>query len=178
MSEYRIQSETLEAIGDAIRSKTGGSALIAPEDMADEIASIQTGGASPWELIADYTSDAIATTVVVDIPSEYQNENVYMVSFNGNFTREEYPYFGVNGSFSTYTTGCTKLNTSLYLCKRPTNNGAQVRGTSERTGYAFCVPNLSGSSSGVYPVRTVSVRSYYEDCISSGMNIKVWRLVE
>lgn len=44
MSEYLIQSETLEDIADAIRSKTGGSALIAPEDMADEIESIQTGG--------------------------------------------------------------------------------------------------------------------------------------
>lgn len=47
MSEYRIQSETLEAIGDAIRSKTGGSALIAPEDMATEIASISGGGSLP-----------------------------------------------------------------------------------------------------------------------------------
>lgn len=43
MSEYRIQSETLEAIGDAIREKTGGSALINPEDMATEIASISGG---------------------------------------------------------------------------------------------------------------------------------------
>ena len=47
MSEYRILSETLEAIGDAIREKTGGSALIAPEDMADEIASISGGGSLP-----------------------------------------------------------------------------------------------------------------------------------
>ena len=42
MSEYRIQSETLEDIADAIRGKTGGSALIAPEDMADEIDGLAT----------------------------------------------------------------------------------------------------------------------------------------
>lgn len=44
MSEYRIHSETLEGIADAIREKTGDSALIAPEDMATEIASISGGG--------------------------------------------------------------------------------------------------------------------------------------
>lgn len=46
MSDYLIQSSTLEDIADAIRSKTGGSALINPEDMADEIDSISTGGGS------------------------------------------------------------------------------------------------------------------------------------
>ena len=45
MSDYLIQSSTLEDIADAIRSKTGGSALINPEDIADAIDSIQTGGA-------------------------------------------------------------------------------------------------------------------------------------
>lgn len=58
MSEYRIQSETLEGIADAIREKAGDSALIAPEDMASEIASI-SGGDSPitmdtWTLASDY----------------------------------------------------------------------------------------------------------------------------
>lgn len=47
MSEYLIQSETLEDIADAIRAKTGGSSLIAPEDMADVIESIETGGVLP-----------------------------------------------------------------------------------------------------------------------------------
>lgn len=45
MAVRKINESTLTAIGNAIRSKTGGSALINPEDMASEIESIQTGGA-------------------------------------------------------------------------------------------------------------------------------------
>lgn len=44
MSEYRIQSETLTDIADAIRGKTGESSLIAPEDMASEIEGISGAG--------------------------------------------------------------------------------------------------------------------------------------
>ena len=44
MSEYRIQDATLTGIADAIRSKTGGSAPIVVNEMADEIESIPTGG--------------------------------------------------------------------------------------------------------------------------------------
>ena len=44
MADYLIHDSTLEDIADAIRSKTGGSSLIAPEDMPTEIASIETGG--------------------------------------------------------------------------------------------------------------------------------------
>ena len=44
MAVRKINESTLTAIGNAIRAKTGGSSLIAPEDMPTEIASIQTGG--------------------------------------------------------------------------------------------------------------------------------------
>lgn len=44
MAVRKINESTLTDIADAIRSKTGGSALINPEDMADEIESISTGG--------------------------------------------------------------------------------------------------------------------------------------
>ena len=44
MGIRKINESTLTAIGNAIRSKTGGSALINPEDMASEIDSIQIGG--------------------------------------------------------------------------------------------------------------------------------------
>lgn len=43
MSEYLIQGETLTAIGNAIRAKTGGTAQLTPAQMATEIAGIQTG---------------------------------------------------------------------------------------------------------------------------------------
>ena len=44
MADYLIHDSTLEDIADAIRSKTGGSSLIEPEDMPSEIASISGGG--------------------------------------------------------------------------------------------------------------------------------------
>lgn len=44
MAKYQIDGTTLTDIGDAIRSKTGGSALIYAEDMADAIESIPSGG--------------------------------------------------------------------------------------------------------------------------------------
>lgn len=44
MSVYRILSQTLTDIADAIRSKTGGTEPIPVEDFADEIAAIPSGG--------------------------------------------------------------------------------------------------------------------------------------
>lgn len=62
MSEYRIQSETLTDIADAIREKTGGSSLIAPEDMASEIASISAIELASWhqcpEAVRNYLAAA------------------------------------------------------------------------------------------------------------------------
>ena len=41
---YTIKSSTLEAIGDAIREKTGTTDKITPEDMATAVSEIQSGG--------------------------------------------------------------------------------------------------------------------------------------
>ena len=46
MSKYVIDNETLSSIGNAIRSKTGKSDLIAPGNMPEEIESIKGGGGS------------------------------------------------------------------------------------------------------------------------------------
>lgn len=85
MSEYRIQSETLEAIGDAIREKTGGSALINPEDMATEIANISSGGGGgsgyEWKTYTGTMSfsDELVTEPV--IPVDSSNALVLFVAF-------------------------------------------------------------------------------------------------
>ena len=50
MAEYLIQDTTLTAIADAIRSKTGATDTIPVTDMANQIASITTGGGG-----GDYT---------------------------------------------------------------------------------------------------------------------------
>ena len=46
MSKYVIDNETLSSIGNAIRSKTGKSDLIAPGNMPEEIESIKAGSGS------------------------------------------------------------------------------------------------------------------------------------
>lgn len=58
MAVRKINESTLTGIADAIRAKTGGSALINPEDMASEIESISTGGGVGENLLsgASYTA--------------------------------------------------------------------------------------------------------------------------
>jgi hypothetical protein len=50
MAEFLIQGETLEAIGEAIRGKTGGSDPIKPKDMASQISAIESGGGGTEEI--------------------------------------------------------------------------------------------------------------------------------
>lgn len=47
MAEYIIQDSTLTAIADAIREKTGGTAVLTPAEMATMITGIETGGGLP-----------------------------------------------------------------------------------------------------------------------------------
>ena len=51
MASYVIQSETLEAIGDAIRDKTDSGDLIAPKDMASKIMLIDTAKEEQEEIL-------------------------------------------------------------------------------------------------------------------------------
>ncbi len=53
MSKVFINESTLKDIGDAIRKKTGGSALISPKSMSDEIDKIQ-GEDAFWDAAFDY----------------------------------------------------------------------------------------------------------------------------
>jgi hypothetical protein len=82
MSEYRIQSETLEGIADAIREKTGGSALIAPEDMATEIASISGGGSGyEWKTYTGTMSFSDELVTLPVIPVDSSKAVVLLVAF-------------------------------------------------------------------------------------------------
>lgn len=61
MAVRKINESTLTAIGNAIRSKTGGSTLINPEDMATEIDSISSGGQSGAKVISSGTINGSGT---------------------------------------------------------------------------------------------------------------------
>lgn len=71
MAEYMIQGETLTAIADAIRGKTGGASPIDPAQMAAEISNISAGGGLPAGIsavsVGTYTP-ASETTSSAKIP--------------------------------------------------------------------------------------------------------------
>lgn len=58
MAKVFIEESTLTNIGDAIRSKTGKTALIPTLDMPDEIRSISSGGGNTLKNLLDATQSA------------------------------------------------------------------------------------------------------------------------
>lgn len=133
---------------------------------------VKPGGGSPWELIADQTSDAIATVVTAEIPQEYQNENVYKVMITANYNKPEYPYFGFNDYFASQYESIQTMNIDHiyrgYLVKTNRDNSS---------AYGLAI-SKSVKLSDASAAQSVSIKSYYSDAIKAGCNIKVWRLVE
>ncbi len=104
MSKVFIEESTLTAIGDAIRSKEGSTALIAPLDMADKITNLPSGGGDidvePIVLTGDCTSaccgniagnyinmfgDTISTNGLTTITTMFQkNRAVKKIPFDLN----------------------------------------------------------------------------------------------
>ena len=136
-----------------------------------ELAYTKPSGGSPWELIADTTSDAIATVVTAEIPSAYQTENVYKVQISVEFTGNEYPYFGINASFSPYDI-VRSYSTPWVFIGYVVNR--EINGT---PSYVFNISTKT-LTTGINTVGSISLKSYYENHIKAGCNIKVWRLVE
>lgn len=76
MSEYLIQDTTLTDIADAIRSKTGGSALINPEDMASEIESIQASDGYSYSITLSSAPTNTYALYNMVMPQTLQNGEV------------------------------------------------------------------------------------------------------
>lgn len=68
MSEYLIQSGTLEAIANAIRAKNGTSNAMTPAQMADEIAGITTVENVEWHQDVEAVRNYIANVNYTDVP--------------------------------------------------------------------------------------------------------------
>ena len=62
----KLDSETLPGIADAIRAKTGGTALLLPSEMAAAIAGIPTGGSLPALTKPAAESDVLAGKEYID----------------------------------------------------------------------------------------------------------------
>lgn len=124
MAKVFIEETTLSSIGDAIRAKTGGSALIAPLDMADEISGITTGGGGSVDvepivlsgsqsygcagpLAGNYINMFGNTITTKDITAGnnmfYNNNTIDKIPFDLNFKKN------VNSSMNNMFYNCGKL---------------------------------------------------------------------
>lgn len=100
MGKIFIEDRSLTAIGDAIRAKTGGTALLSPAQMVDAIASI-SAGAAPYGFVSeetiavtqDYTTDATGNAQILNelfVPcyTDTADRNIYLLYFTNNNTSD------------------------------------------------------------------------------------------
>lgn len=106
MGKVFIEETSLTAIGDAIREKTGDTALLSPAEMATAIAGISAGGGSGdgvpetisftdnqleytfrnnnWKWILDNYSDRIKTSGITSCRNIFANSNMKEINFTIN----------------------------------------------------------------------------------------------
>ena len=163
MSKYVIDNETLSSIGNAIRSKTGKSDLIAPGKMPEEIESIESGGGPslPSEITLseedsgnyffgyDRANPYLDTSTPVKVnfhklqSSFYKNPNIENADlFELNCISSERLY--IQGLF----TGCTNL-------KRVKSSG--------KVGLVNINPNIVFDAS---LVQGIGIGLFFSDCYS------------
>lgn len=96
MAKYFIQEETLTAIGDAIRSKTGGTETLTPAEMVTVIESIETGGGGDEPY--DPTTVWLLNDVLVNTGSGIQGTtiNVSFVSTGEEFVKITHTTLALN----------------------------------------------------------------------------------
>ena len=173
MASYVIQSETLEAIGDAIRDKTDSGDLIAPKDMASKIMLIDTAKEEQEKSI-DITENG--TTEVTPDEGKALSKvtvNVEVESGGGaeitaGFTSEKYKkwlevngYTIVNFTLTSQATADFNINHPL---GRPANSIICFRADldsepdKKRIGFAI---SLDGSTADIMTNRLVIYNNTY-----------------
>lgn len=167
---YRIKKTTLDAIGNSIRAKTSKSALIPPDDMPEEIESIETGGG--FELIAEATTTEDVEAFRVDVPAEKQNMAAYIVEYD-----------------------CTFVGGAKYACPRlnSISHGVPYTPQSSTAKYSVGIAraysgnyNMLITDGGVWPTRSavsaveyVAMVGYYAgNLVAAGSTIKVYGIGE
>ena len=89
----KLDSETLPAIADAIRGKTGGTALLLPSEMAAAIAGIPTGGSLPALTTPAAEKDVLARKEYIDGSGAKKTGTLVVCD-----TVQDAEYFGIAGT--------------------------------------------------------------------------------
>lgn len=195
MSKVFIQESTLTAIGDAIRTQTGGTDLIAPGDMPAEILAIEVGSAGyvPTEEDLKLTGECgnkfsnNGWAWVIDnygdkITSENITSMTYMFSESSKL--EEVPFeLNANASSTCMTdnmfVNCTNLrvapkmnNVKAYRTSRMFYNCNNLRELAGMENWDFSYINtMSYQSASEMFVNCYSLRSVPEDWLKGIYNI-------
>lgn len=102
MSIYTIQSETLTDIADAIRSKTGSSALIPTENMASEITNIPSGG-TEFDVLIDWASYShISAFDSIPMPANYTDYDHLAMAIIQDGVDKDYMKYMLNAYLQSY----------------------------------------------------------------------------
>lgn len=103
MSIYSIQSETLTDIADAIRGKTGSSALIPTENMASEIANIPSGGGTEFDVLIDWALYShVAAFDSISMPAKYADYDHLAIAVIQDNVDQDYMKHMLNAYLQSY----------------------------------------------------------------------------
>lgn len=141
MSIYTIQSETLTDIADAIRGKTGSSALIPTENMASEIANIPSGGGTEFDVLIDWALYShVAAFDSISMPANYTDYDHLAIAVIQDNVDQDYMKHMLNAYLQSYVdTGYS--NGTLFII-----DTANIAQAPSRPNYQL--PLLLGSAVG------------------------------
>lgn len=182
MAVRKINESTLTAIGNAIRAKTGGSALITPEDMASEIGSIPSGGSSErvFTKLAEYTVTEPVSQITIPETEQMQGcECLYIRAIDVALSAADWIYPVVNNSYITsggmgYTDKVSTWNAYLRLLQSFKNSVF-----TQRVCF-FSVRTLSVSTARFIPyddVTTIDFKLYTSGVTFNSGTIEIWGYV-
>ena len=120
MAEYLIQGETLTAIADAIREKTGKTGTINPTEFSDNISTIVTAGESidPNDIIMKTASRMVSPTLSY-VPSSYFSGwgNLQYVSLPACTEVNNNAFYSCSNLQSISIQNCTSIGyNAFYSC--------------------------------------------------------------
>lgn len=105
MPEYLVHGQTFTDIANAIREKTGKSALMTPAEMVTEIGSIQTGGGTLGEytLLGEYEISEPVSAIDFTATAEIRECQTFVFVFdNVTASASDYLQVNVNGVNMSY----------------------------------------------------------------------------